>query len=475
MRGATAARYTLPSTKTGFNPRAPCGARLSNIVRELVDMGFNPRAPCGARQARPRDSHRATRVSIHAPHAGRDKCISLDGYLVPVSIHAPHAGRDPCWRSCTARHPCFNPRAPCGARPHGEMYCLKGDVFQSTRPMRGATFHPSPKLSAQEFQSTRPMRGATGRNAAICASRSVSIHAPHAGRDSFSSFASRLFACFNPRAPCGARHAAASRRPRCACFNPRAPCGARRGGRAAAYRIRSFQSTRPMRGATAAGMITHRTAAVSIHAPHAGRDRRPMRNTQTISSFNPRAPCGARHTTSTPSASMCAVSIHAPHAGRDSTSATRGFPLSSFNPRAPCGARPLTYWKKGDTECFNPRAPCGARPCARAWAYADAPFQSTRPMRGATLAPLLHCLRIYVSIHAPHAGRDTILTFPASAAAVSIHAPHAGRDAFCYMEEGDLLCFNPRAPCGARLLSATCRVNYTGFNPRAPCGARRSS
>ena len=36
-------------------------------------------------------------------------------------------------------------------------------------------------------------------------------------------------------------------------------------------------------------------------------------------------------------------------------------------------------------------------------------FQSTRPMRGATLSLLSMIYYIYVSIHAPHAGRDYLL------------------------------------------------------------------
>ena len=55
-----------------------------------------------------------------------------------------------------------------------------------------------------------------------------------------------------------------------------------------------FQSTRPMRGATALTTIINAYGMVSIHAPHAGRDRR--------------YPYAAHRG---------GVSIHAPHAGRD--------------------------------------------------------------------------------------------------------------------------------------------------------------
>ena len=78
----------------------------------------------------------------------------------------------------------FNPRAPCGARPtiSGQDKAL--GLFQSTRPVRGATALPTRKEAQQnisihapragrdyfkgevilrhvEFQSTRPVRGAT--------------------------------------------------------------------------------------------------------------------------------------------------------------------------------------------------------------------------------------------------------------------------------------------------------------------------
>ncbi len=100
---------------------------------------FNPRAPCGARQRQHDALLRQPLISIHAPRAGRDILIEVDGKTVVISIHAPHAGRDE------------------------ESVAMSRDkaIFQSTRPMRGAT--------NSSFQ--------------------------------------RYFFChyFNPRAPCGAR------------------------------------------------------------------------------------------------------------------------------------------------------------------------------------------------------------------------------------------------------------------------------
>ena len=122
--------------------------------------------------------------------------------------------------------------------------------FQSTRPMRGATRRSSSGRRAREFQSTRPMRGATGSAGAYGNIADISIHAPHAGRDSKSPGSGRDLPDFNPRAPCGARRRCCVWHSSTGNFNPRAPCGARRCGRNRRRWKMLFQSTRPMRGAT---------------------------------------------------------------------------------------------------------------------------------------------------------------------------------------------------------------------------------
>ena len=51
------------------------------------------------------------------------------------------------------------------------------------RPARGATFTASGSFSAGIFQSTRPVRGATKAFNQANAEANISIHAPRAGRD----------------------------------------------------------------------------------------------------------------------------------------------------------------------------------------------------------------------------------------------------------------------------------------------------
>ena len=101
-------------------------------------------------------------LSFAAPLAGRNKRRRPVGECRRrISIHAPLAGRDliPSTRSARPVH--FNPRAPCGARP---------------TPLATACIHSG-------FQSTRPLRGATPSALTVCPTFKISIHAPLAGRD----------------------------------------------------------------------------------------------------------------------------------------------------------------------------------------------------------------------------------------------------------------------------------------------------
>ena len=168
------------------------------------------------------------------------------------------------------------------------------------------------------FQSTRPLRGATPTAGAQRQGTGISIHAPLAGRDvTFSESGSNWVSFqstrplrgatgqdrtgvggglyFNPRAPCGARPLSL----RFALLHPEFQSTRPLRGATPAYTKRElaelFQSTRPLRGATVASIIFLTPLSISIHAPLAGRDGRPGR---------PRV--------------RARISIHAPLAGRDS-------------------------------------------------------------------------------------------------------------------------------------------------------------
>ena len=190
-----------------------------------------------------------------------------------ISIHAPLAGSDPRRRP-THIVPCnFNPRSPCGERHSTRTYVRIHDVFQSTLPLRGATFSRAfngnggfdfnPRSPCGErpmersrsvpfrlFQSTLPLRGATRHRPSPPGRRQISIHAPLAGSDVW--ILKRTESLWR------------------------------------------FQSTLPLRGATKCHDKTRMSRKISIHAPLAGSDSRWTLSQRADIDFNPRSPCGER-------------------------------------------------------------------------------------------------------------------------------------------------------------------------------------
>ena len=261
---------------TYFNPRAPCGARpLVPGIYQLLKNHFNPRTPCGAR----RQIHQDHRLTMEFQSTRPMRGATNSSFQRYFFCHY------------------FNPRAPCGARRFRYVTVAFVWSFQSTRPMRGATFYILPTMRA----------------------RDISIHAPHAGRDA------------------GDKYITGSN-------------------------------------------------CISIHAPLAGCDVEHIQHTVWFSPyFNPRAPCGARqgdHLGGTP---LRAISIHAPHAGRDRCRRSDRRGKYYFNPRAPCGARPRRLIRPTPRPTFQSTRP--VRGATAAWLSLSLfciQFQSTRPVRGAT-------------------------------------------------------------------------------------------
>ena len=270
--------------------------------------------------------------------ATRHWCCSLLPH--GVSIHAPRAGRDYRPRGGRSPRQSFNPRAPCGARRDVWDVEKLAESFNPRAPYGARQPHYIGICQKQLFQSTRPVRGATGIHGASVTVHVVSIHAPRAGRDLLCGCCQGRHWRFNPRAPCGARPwrsksitvtlefqstrpvrgATTSSLPNPRTirrFNPRAPCGARPPMERNSPHREVFQSTRPVRGATFVESDSDVRRFVSIHAPRAGRDAVIFAKIDSV-----------------------LVSIHAPRAGRDSVAFCSFWAASCFNPRAPCGARP---------------------------------------------------------------------------------------------------------------------------------------
>ena len=171
------------------------------------------------------------------------------------------------------------------------------------------------------------MRGATSAAGLGQIRDDISIHAPHAGRDSSRPERRSAPWYFNPRAPCGARPSVTPSRGRQAHFNPRAPCGARLKCRHLGRESWvNFNPRAPCGARHPHSQNSWPTQQISIHAPHAGRDYKRAEKNQHIQAFQSTRPMRG--------ATQCrfrflagdGISIHAPHAGRDRGNGVHVFP-----------------------------------------------------------------------------------------------------------------------------------------------------
>ena len=221
------------------------------MCNQIIDcFTFQSTLPLRGATRVPGGRHAPALISIHAPLAGSDRVHIRHCAAIPISIHAPLAGSDVTARTSPSACRYFNPRSPCGERPELLWLHHKGEVFQSTLPLRGAT--------AQGLQLRQPLV--------------ISIHAPLAGSDLWGPACPRDRRHFNPRSPCGERHRVSERSGQQWHFNPRSPCGERRCG----------------------GHGPVGNHSISIHAPLAGSDRSVPPSWTTCANFNPRSPCGER-------------------------------------------------------------------------------------------------------------------------------------------------------------------------------------
>ena len=194
--------------------------------------------------------------------------------------------------------------------------------------------------------------------------------------------------------------------------------------------------------------------SISIHAPRAGGDLGIVSGAAEAFFISIHAPRAGGDLFCCYTALNLGISIHAPRAGGDNNNYINLYVATDFNPRPPCGGRRICHGSRPVPQgYFNPRPPCGGRPdgiCpyddapsisihapraggdfirgyavrrergisihapragGDAWAAAGLaapiPFQSTPPVRGATV-PWRAILEDYetISIHAPRAGGD---------------------------------------------------------------------
>ena len=240
------------------------------------------------------------------------------------------------------------------------------------------------------------------------------------------------------------------------------------------FALRIFQSTHPVRGAT----------AERPWSPSSPRD------------FNPRTPCGVRRGYAPIYARQNFISIHAPRAGCDATVCVPRWIARVFQSTHP--VRGATVDQVVDLGCvvFQSTHPVrGATVYDTYSIIVPTRFQSTHPVRGATMrcrrpAPTPcnfnprtpcgvrrqrgrdHLPRGLISIHAPRAGCDgRIGAMPRSTQGISIHAPRAGCDGIVLQNQCSrgISIHAPRAGCDHDSAAAAAGQKISIHAPRAGC------
>ena len=175
--------------RRNFNPRSPygeghpCGAKC-NILG-----GFNPRSPYGERQAQRLRLDQYSDFNPRSPYGERPALFNPRLVGGGISIHAPRTGSDSNISAVTPYCSYFNPRSPYGERRSNWPFASYFKVFQSTLPVRGATFFQQIAVNG------------------CC----ISIHAPRTGSDFVSNALVTVSANFNPRSPYGERRASSEK------------------------------------------------------------------------------------------------------------------------------------------------------------------------------------------------------------------------------------------------------------------------
>ena len=275
-------------------PRAGCDCATVLVQNKLPE--FQSTHPVRGATTYNRLDSQHKYISIHAPRAGCDQLHSHQHLKETISIHAPRAGCDSLAHFCD----------------------VKLTRFQSTHPVRGATFSAS----------TGPFRSGNFNPRTPCGVRPAD--------DKSATF--RHY--FNPRTPCGVRQRRHIRAAHLDIFQSTHPVrGATSGCGGKHQRLPIFQSTHPVRGATAIPdnavyclqfQSTHpvrgatstgcRCPARSSHfnpRTPCGVRRRRWCASDSERNFNPRTPCGVRPAVLPPSVKSVLISIHAPRAGCD--------------------------------------------------------------------------------------------------------------------------------------------------------------
>ena len=382
-------RYKGSFRKYGchFNPRPPCGGRPDRVHLYSPIKHFNPRPPCGGRPTAPTNTVASSVFQSTSPVWGTTKINQHRPKAQPISIHVPRVGDDNARALDLFRNLHFNPRPPCGGRPYSGRFSGRAEAFQSTSPVWGTTFDLVP--------------------------------------------CGFLPLYFNPRPPCGGR------------------LDEHNGGNA--------------------------VKLISIHVPRVGDDPPPVPANAFNFVFQSTSPVWGTTPVYPQAVFWSLFQSTSPVWGTTSLSSAAAAFMSHFNPRPPCGGRRFCGKQGQRTVGFQSTSPVWGTTSAAAMPREVMIISIHVPRVGDDEISAVIIQKNWISIHVPRVGDDVETLVPIiMQIIISIHVPRVGDDDPQEAAGGTFTHFNPRPPCGGRPVDPPplCAIRY--FNPRPPCGGRRA-
>ena len=144
----------------GISTHAPLAGRDRNALAGLRNRTlFQPTRPLRGATISCNSSRDTAIFQPTRPLRGATTVSALFRCPMVISTHAPLAGRDPFLPASSPNQRNFNPRAPCGARPGTRPSKPDMDLFQPTRPLRGATVQAQIIKRAIEISTHAPLAG----------------------------------------------------------------------------------------------------------------------------------------------------------------------------------------------------------------------------------------------------------------------------------------------------------------------------
>ena len=135
--------------------------------------------------------------------------------------------------------------------------------------------------------------------------------------------------------------------------------------------------------------------------------------------------------------------------------------VEHFNPRTPCGVRRIMFLSSKLMFAFQSTHPMRGATVVPRVGLSRWKFQSTHPMRGATNGYYSLAFNSEISIHAPHTGCDMFGENAIYISGISIHAPHTGCDADTGLYAAIARTFQSTHP----IRGATCACIIDAFTP----------